>query len=380
MLHSTNTIIKNVENVDGTGSSVQLAYSYQTTPTNFRVENLLADDNIPFYYAGTGSGGGLNISGRLSIPFLFNGSVANLQISRHINEPDPAWGPRMSVALRLGNHSIVDIVNATIGHNIVRGEEGYAVGLQEGAIMNLYNSILYADSLYEVVLGDRYTFSAPVTANICYSNIEGGPGQIYNWYNKHTLNWLEGNIDADPMWLGSGDYPYQLHEYSPCINAGTPMYIEGMAPPYIKMENDKIVLYKIDGDTLHLPPVDLAGNPRISGGRIDMGAYEYQDPTFIGKEPRAESDNLKLNIYPNPFWVHAFVTFKLQTAGKVLVSVSDINGRTVKTLMDSQLPPGEYNMIWKGNDNNGNTIPKGTYIISMYLNGQQTYSAKIVKR
>ena len=382
-LHSTNSYIKDIELIDCHGPSVSLGYSFISdppVPTNFRIKNLKANKNTPYFTGFEGSGTGLGLIGRLTVPNLFKGSVENMQITGHISQPDPYWGPRLGVALMLNNNVEVDIVNATIGHNILRGEEGYAVHLYEGAIMNLYNSILYADSLYEIVLGEEFSLSAPVTANICYSNIEGGQRQIYNWYNKHTLNWLEGNIDSDPEWIGEMPFPYQLRSLSPCINAGTPMYEQGMLPPYIKIEDNKIVLYKIDGDTLHLPLLDLAGNPRISAGRIDMGAYEFQDTgTYVLPHKPAIEPPIQMSIYPNPFLAHAFINFELKKAGEVTIVISDLNGRTVKTLLDAQSQPGEYNMIWKGNHDNGNTIPKGTYFVKFYYNDALIDTRKIVR-
>jgi len=60
-----------------------------------------------------------------------------------------------------------------------------------------------------------------------------------------------GNISANPRFVNSAKGNYQLREGSPAINAGT-----NSAP--------------------HIPTKDLAGHPRIVGGTIDMGAYEYQ--------------------------------------------------------------------------------------------------------
>ena len=73
---------------------------------------------------------------------------------------------------------------------------------------------------------------------ITYSNIQGGWPGI-------------GNIDADPCFALSTDY--HLMPDSTCIDAGD--------PNYITEPNE----------------TDLEGKPRIIGGRIDMGAYEY-DP------------------------------------------------------------------------------------------------------
>jgi len=55
-----------------------------------------------------------------------------------------------------------------------------------------------------------------------------------------------GNISASPKFVGINDY--HLSSLSPCINAGF---------------NSAIVV-----------SYDLEGNPRISGGVVDIGAYE----------------------------------------------------------------------------------------------------------
>lgn len=380
LLHTDNAIIRNIQISDNEGSAAKLGYTYYpANPGTFRIENMIIRNNTPHYSQGLITGGGLGINGSLALPDFYQGSITNVQITENIAVGDPIWGPRQSGFLGLYNVK-VDVVNATIGNNILREVEGYAVGLVNGVKLNLYNSILYADSLYEMLLGSPHASYATVTANIAYCNIEGGPSQIYNYNNANTLNWLDGNIDADPLWVGSGDNFYQLQSNSPCINAGTPMYSTGMLPPYIKLEDNKIVLYKVGGDTLHLPPLDLAGNPRISGGRIDMGAYEFDPNTNIHNPNRQHNLETGLNIYPNPFTAHTFIAFRLKTAGKVAAIIHDIEGRHVKTLMDALVYPGEYSMIWQGNDDAGNTIPTGIYIISLYHNHHMVSTAKIVKR
>jgi hypothetical protein len=67
-------------------------------------------------------------------------------------------------------------------------------------------------------------------------------------------------IETDPLFMDEGDHPYQLSGNSPAINAGDP-----------------------ETDPGTIPPTDLAGNPRITDSRIDIGAYEYfggQDDLF----------------------------------------------------------------------------------------------------
>jgi hypothetical protein len=62
-----------------------------------------------------------------------------------------------------------------------------------------------------------------------------------------------GNITNDPVFLNLAAGDLRLGANSPCINAGYNLYVTGGA--------------------------DLAGNPRIAGGTVDIGSYEFQTPT-----------------------------------------------------------------------------------------------------
>ena len=61
---------------------------------------------------------------------------------------------------------------------------------------------------------------------------------------------LSGSITNEPLFVDPAGGDFHLQASSPCINAGTNANAAG--------------------------PTDLDGNPRISGGVVDMGAYEYQ--------------------------------------------------------------------------------------------------------
>jgi hypothetical protein len=64
-------------------------------------------------------------------------------------------------------------------------------------------------------------------------------------------------IDRDPLFFNAPEGDYSLSVFSPCIDSGTP-----------------------DTTGLSLPENDLAGNMRIFGSGVDMGAYECPtDPT-----------------------------------------------------------------------------------------------------
>jgi predicted outer membrane repeat protein len=103
------------------------------------------------------------------------------------------------------------------------------------------------------------------TAEVTYCNVSHGwPG--------------EGTIDVDPAFVdpdgpdgipGTADDNYRLRVDSPCRNAGSNAAIVADLPDLDG-----------DGDLLEPIPMDLDGNPRVVGDRVDMGAYER--PYAIG--------------------------------------------------------------------------------------------------
>jgi hypothetical protein len=90
---------------------------------------------------------------------------------------------------------------------------------------------------------------------ISYSDVRGGwPGQ--------------GNISADPLFVNPGGVDnFRLAESSPCIDAGD--------PNYIPEPNE----------------TDFDGFPRIVGGRIDMGVYEFQGRVILYVDKDAPGSN-----------------------------------------------------------------------------------------
>jgi hypothetical protein len=341
------------------------------------IVNSFISNNGP---GGDNWGGGLLIGGSYSNPDNNSTKLVNVQINENIKTFDQGAGNFGTSGLNCADYAKVDVINTSIANNIVTNPvPGGQVYATEGAEINFYNSIVYGTENYEIFLGEGTSTSDIATVNISSTDVKGGEENIQNWNNIHILNWLDGNIDEDPLWEGGEPFNYALQPGSPCINAGVPMYEAGMDYPYIKEENGKYVLYMLDGDTVTLPSTDLAGNPRISGGRIDMGAYEWQDTLTGSSKEKGKSEKLKVKVYPNPFTSNTFISFTTSKDHQINLEVVNLQGEIVRRITSARYPAGEYRLVWNGQDDSGFEVKPGYYFICLYSDGRLDSTVSVTK-
>ena len=65
--------------------------------------------------------------------------------------------------------------------------------------------------------------------------------------------------------------------------------------------------------------------------------------------------------YPNPFNPSTTIEFRLPTLSHVKLSVFNVLGKQVATLVDKQLAAGEHQINWDGRDQSGQVSPSGIY-------------------
>lgn len=177
------------------------------------------------------------------------------------------------------SYSYPKIINSVVAENTGGGISAHG-GHLEVDHCTITNSIITAQA-NEAMMSNCIVWGSSISVfgesdfTISYSDIEGGKEAV-DAKGQCKLNWLAGNIDADPCFLDVPSGDYHLSLASPCINAGDPCYSSG------------------PGET------DLDGQTRIINGRVDIGADEvnYEGP-IIEVTPR------QLNFYaiqgePNP--------------------------------------------------------------------------------
>jgi len=147
------------------------------------------------------------------------------------------------------NSSSPVIINCTISGNAA--DLGGGIASDTDSSPTLTNCILWNNSATlgpEIALTSSLTPSSLSSLTISYSDVEGGQAAVHV-DGGCNLIWGDGNTNANPLFVGGGDY--HLTSPSPCVNAGT----------------DAGVYTDIDGD------------PRPQMGGFDMGSDECtQEP------------------------------------------------------------------------------------------------------
>ncbi len=70
-------------------------------------------------------------------------------------------------------------------------------------------------------------------------------------------------------------------------------------------------------------------------------------------------------IVPNPFADATVIKFNMAEEGPVTVSIYNVSGRLVATLVDGSLSAGEHRVMWDGKDAGGQKVARGVYFCRM---------------
>ena len=90
------------------------------------------------------------------------------------------------------------------------------------------------------------------------------------------------------------------------------------------------------------------------------------DPSLGIEGTETVVDGYKLGQnYPNPFNPTTTITLEIPSDELVSLTIYNMLGHTVKTLVKQNLAQGEYRVTWDGKDNSGVTVPAGTYVYQL---------------
>ncbi|MFC1619784.1 DUF1565 domain-containing protein [Candidatus Neomarinimicrobiota bacterium] len=170
---------------------------------------------------------------------------------------------------------------------------------------------------------------------IKYSDIRGGMAGIILLeceYQTCSIDWLEGNIDEDPLFCKSTHTDFSLSGSSPCVETGQDYSNMGAS------------------DIGCSTPLDAAGDEQIVPNSYSL------------------SQN-----HPNPFNPTTSISYELPEGAMVQLVVYDLQGREVTRLVEDYREPGICEATWDGRDADGRALPSGIYIAQLAVQGYSKF-------
>jgi len=269
-----NYIANNTAN--GNGGGVTVNYQFAPTFTN----------NIITGNTATTGGGGMYANGIDSVKVYHNLIYDN---------SGTFYGGGLYIV-----DSKADLTNCTIADNV--GGDGGGMLINNSSEVTMLNSIMWGNDA-SPGSGDEFNVNPSCSLWVTYSDVAGG------WAGT-------GNIDADPMFVNTGDGDYHLLLGSPCIDTGDP-------------------------DSPYDPDSTIA----------DMGCFYYDQSVGINDLDEFVPFQYSLSQnYPNPFNASTLIGYYLPQPAKVRIEIYDILGRQITTLQDKSQPAGEHQIVWNANE------------------------------
>lgn len=238
--------------------------------------------------------------------------------------------------------------SCTLNNCVLSGNTAYRYG-GGMAYGTANNCTIYSNALSSAAYYGGGAYSATLNNSIVYfnpgtTNLNGAGPNIYNC----TLNYCcspgaagPGCITNPPAFVDAPHGDAHLQSTSPCINAGKNTYATTAS--------------------------DLDGNPRIKGGTVDMGVYEFQNPgssisyAWLQQyglphdgsadllDPDGDGMNNRQEWSAGTDPTNALSVLKLLSPvngpGGVTVSWQSVNGRTYYLLRCTNLQAGGFSVL-----------------------------------
>jgi hypothetical protein len=140
-------------------------------------------------------------------------------------------------------------------------------------------------------------------------------------------------------------------------------YGAGMTPQILTAfdldnDNDKdlaICNFGSGGVTVLLNRTELLASPTAIDDREDFSDIPRR--SVLGQN------------YPNPFNPTTVIGYSIDRRSRVDISIYNLLGRKVSTIVDKTLPAGEYTTEWDGRDDNGRPVASGIYFYQIRIGG-----------
>ena len=258
---------------------------------------------------------------------------------------------------------------ALVERNIVSNCNG-GIEVHNSATAVILNNTLYHNNtgIYGYHASDSGTPTSGATAEIINTIISECQTRNFAVASNSSLKFLYSISDTDTLegeenlfesvqFIDAENGDFSLHQGSPCID---------------KAIQDTTIIYNDGQDTLHVPAMSYFGSAP------DMGAYEFEPSTEIPDETDLPAKYILGKNYPNPFNPSTTIPYFIgaihgSPLQEVNLSIYNILGQKITTLVNKKQPVGEYRIMW-----NAGGFAAGVYFCKLVVGNSSTQIRKLL--
>jgi hypothetical protein len=241
--------------------------------------------------------------------------------------------------------------------------DGFIDGGSYSSYWNIIQNRFYMDAPLEITLGGAYdtdTHNGTLDISITATDIA-------YWEQLHVRIALTESELYFPAPNGAAWHEQTMRDMIPNAN-GLSLEIDygetvemsqsfNVPAPLVAENCDLVVWVQSD----YLREVYQAAVVNVT----DLEAVDVEDETA----DLPESFSLLQN-YPNPFNASTTISYQLDDQSSVALAIYDLSGRKVNQLVNEIQPAGNHQVIWDGQDMDGQVVSTGVYFYRLEAEGQ----------
>ncbi|MEA2097338.1 MAG: T9SS type A sorting domain-containing protein [Candidatus Cloacimonadota bacterium] len=268
----------------------------------------------------------------------------------------------------------------------------------DGYLLSGYN---YNYSLYETFLIrvneigeiEWYYMHETNHHNNTACNIIQDENEFLLWIYGQDNNWVVA-IDENGNYVNSTiiESPYNFHTCDDFIFTQNHGYIF-LGSAFFGYDNRDFALFQTNvfGELDWYGHYDLASYEQPSSlalldsndlyvvGISEADTPSYSSDGFLSKLQMDNSpicdylihnDFFNISNYPNPFNPTTTIELSIQNDSVIDLSIYNIKGQKIKTLVSDQFTVGQHSIIWNGDNESGHSVSSGIYYYKLNINGE----------
>ena len=248
--------------------------------------------------------------------------------------------------------------NGLMHHNVIWNVQG-------GIMIKGYEHMLYNNTAFDngdkndiIVMIEQGGNEGTETRNNAANKIAGHRSGTYNDYPvpgtyDHNWNGYETNNDVKSMLVDPENFDFRPIEGSALIDSGA--IISGITENYIGSAPD-IGAYEYGGDYWV---------PGISWDLNSTFGTEFIEVQELNNDEDQSDVPVMFKLfpaYPNPFNPITTIRYSLSQSGLVNITIYDMMGKEIKTLVNSVQIIGDNTIQWNATNNSGQLVSAGIYL------------------